>query len=155
MFLAFAISLGLAPLLSGEIGAGVRPTSRRSRLTRIVVSETLIGGLIGFLGRIFFGALETLANAIAMAIGLSSPLAPPTGDEQSPAVASLISLGATMAFFLTDLHIEVLRGLVDPTLRGRSPDCSTRNSVLFRSPIVWPGPSPSRSGSAAPSSSMR
>ena len=111
LFLAFAITLSLAPLLSAEIGpelANAPPFA----LMRTIVSESLIGGLIGFLGRIFFGALETLANAIAMAIGLSSPLAPLSGDEQSPTVASLISLGATMAFFLTDLHIEVLRGLV-------------------------------------------
>ncbi len=111
LFLAFAITLALAPLLSGEIGTELSNAAPFA-LMRTIVSETLIGGLIGFLGRIFFGALETLANAIAMAIGLSSPLAPLSGDEQTPAVASLISLGATMAFFLTDLHLEVLRGLV-------------------------------------------
>jgi flagellar biosynthetic protein FliR len=111
LFLAFAVTLGLAPLLSSEIGpelSGAPPFA----LMKTVVSESLIGALIGFLGRIFFGALETLANAIAMAIGLSSPLAPLSGDEQSPAIASLISLGATIAFFLTDLQFEVLRGLV-------------------------------------------
>lgn len=111
LFLAFAITLGLAPLLIGETGTDLSE-ERPPGLMLIVISESLIGALIGFLGRIFFGALETLANAVAMAIGLSSPLTPPVGDEQSPAVASLISLAATTVFFLTDLHLEVLRGLV-------------------------------------------
>lgn len=111
LFLAFAITLSLAPLLAGEIAPKLSDAPPFA-LLRTIVSESLIGALIGFLGRIFFGALETLANAIALAIGLSSPLAPLSGDEQTPAVASMISLGATMAFFLTDLHVEVLRGLV-------------------------------------------
>jgi flagellar biosynthetic protein FliR len=111
LFLAFSITLGLAPFLSGEIKPELSDAPPFV-LMQTIVSESLIGALIGFLGRIFFGALETLANAIAMAIGLSSPLAPLSGDEQTPAVASLISLGATVAFFLTDLQFEVLRGLV-------------------------------------------
>ncbi len=112
LFLGFAITLGLAPLLSPEVGPKLSEAPPLS-LLRIILTETLLGGLIGFLGRAFFGALETLANAIAMAIGLSSPLAPPPDDsEPLPAVVSLISLGATMLFFLTDLHWEVLRGLI-------------------------------------------
>lgn len=112
LFLALAITLSLAPLLSRESGLELA-NEPPFGLMRIIISESLIGGLIGFLGRIFFGALDTLAGAIAMSIGLSSPLTPPTGDEQSPATAALISLGATTAFFLTDLHFEVLRGLVN------------------------------------------
>lgn len=52
LFLAFAITLSLAPLLSAEIGpelANAPPFA----LMRTIVSESLIGGLIGFLGRIF------------------------------------------------------------------------------------------------------
>ncbi|WP_280951512.1 flagellar biosynthetic protein FliR [Methylocella silvestris] len=112
LFVGFAITLGLTPLLSDEVGPAISAPSP-FLLIRTIISESLIGGLIGFLGRIFFGALDALANAIAMAIGLSSPLAPPADDnEPAPAIVSLISLGALMLFFLTNLHWEVLRGLL-------------------------------------------
>lgn len=111
LFIAFAITLGLTPLLSGEIGAGLSDAPPTA-LMRILLSETLIGSLIGFLGRIFFGALETLAGAIAMAIGLASPIAAPVDEnEPLPAVTSLITIAATMLFFLTNLHWEVIRGV--------------------------------------------
>lgn len=111
LFIAFAITLGLTPLLAGEIGAGLSDAPPAA-LMRILFSETLIGALIGFLGRIFFGALETLAGAIAMAIGLASPIAAPVDEnEPLPAVTSLITIAATMLFFLTNLHWEVIRGV--------------------------------------------
>ncbi|VTZ25668.1 Type III secretion system inner membrane R protein [Methylocella tundrae] len=112
LFLSFGITLGLAPLLSTEIEPKLSE-ARPFALLQIILSESLVGALIGFLGRIFFGALETLASAIAMAIGLSSPLTPPPDDsEPLPAIVSLISLGATVLLFLTNLHWEVLRGLI-------------------------------------------
>jgi flagellar biosynthetic protein FliR len=62
LFLAFAITLGLAPLLSSEIGLSETPPFA---LLQIIGAESVIGALIGYLGRVFFGALETLSNAIA------------------------------------------------------------------------------------------
>jgi len=111
LFIAFSVSLALTPLLMGEIGkslSGVAPVA----LTRLFISETLIGTLIGFLARIFFGALETLAGAIAMAIGLTSALASPIEEgEPLPAITTMITLTAMALIFFTDLHWEILRGL--------------------------------------------
>ncbi len=112
LFLAFAITLALTPLLSGSIEASASEAAPIA-LMLILVSEIGIGALIGVLGRAFFEALATLTNMIAMAIGLASPLKGPMDEsEPSPAVASLVALAATTLFFLTDLHWEVLRGLV-------------------------------------------
>jgi flagellar biosynthesis protein FliR len=48
-----------------------------------------------------------------MSIGLTSVLAGPIEEnEPLPAIATLITLTATALIFLTDLHWEVLRGLV-------------------------------------------
>ena len=61
LFIAFSVTLALTPLLSGEIEkniSGIAPVA----LTRLFLSETLIGTLIGFLARIYFGALETLGG---------------------------------------------------------------------------------------------
>ncbi len=112
LFLGLAITLGLAPLLTKEVDPKLSNASPLS-LFEMTAAEIGIGALIGFLGRIFFSALDTFANAIAMAIGLSSPLTPPPDDSEAlPAVVSLISLGATVLFFLANFHWEVLRGLI-------------------------------------------
>jgi len=76
-------------------------------------SEIVIGVLIGLMGRAFFAALETLTNVIAMTIGIANPLGVSIEEaEPLPAIASLITMAATTLLFLTDLHWEVLRGLV-------------------------------------------
>jgi len=113
LFIAFAITLALTPLFSGVIEKRLNDAAPTA-LVLILFTELVIGALIGFLGRIFFGALETLGSAIATAIGLASPLSTSTDEsEPLPAITALITLGATMLFFLTDLHWEVLRGLID------------------------------------------
>jgi flagellar biosynthetic protein FliR len=113
LFTAIALSLALTPLLLTEthsVPMGVGPIE----LLPLIASETLIGSLIGFLGRLFFAALETLANGIALAIGLSSPLGGPADEtELLPSIASLITLAATVLFFAAELHWEVMRGLVE------------------------------------------
>jgi flagellar biosynthetic protein FliR len=111
LFLAFSATLALAPLLSGQIAKTLSEVAPAA-LIRLFISETLIGALIGFLGRIYFGALETLAGVIAMSIGLTSALAGPMEEsEPVPAITALITLSVTTLIFVADLHWEVLRGL--------------------------------------------
>jgi flagellar biosynthesis protein FliR len=113
LFLAFSVTLALAPLLGRQIAKSLVADASIA-LIRLFISEMLIGALIGFLGRIYFGALETLAGVIATSIGLTSALAGPVEEnEPLPAVTTLIMLAATALIFLTDLHWEVLRGLAD------------------------------------------
>jgi flagellar biosynthesis protein FliR len=112
LFMALAVTLALTPLLSPD----VRPSfihATPMELIRLLLSEVLTGVMIGFLGRIFFAALETLATSIAMSIGLSSALGVPLEEAESlPAISTLITLVATALLFLTDLHWEILRGIV-------------------------------------------
>lgn len=111
LFLAFSITLALTPLLSSKIEKSLEEMTPVA-LTMLFLSETLIGALIGFLARVFFSALETLAGAIAMSIGLSSVLAGAVEEnEPLPSITSLITLTATALIFFTGLHLEVLRGL--------------------------------------------
>ncbi|HEY8007925.1 MAG TPA: flagellar biosynthetic protein FliR [Methylocella sp.] len=111
LFIAISITLALTPLLAGDIEknlSGLAPMA----LTKIFISETLVGAMIGFLGRSFYGALETLGGVIAMSIGLSSALAGPIDEsEPLPAITSLITLTATASIFFSDLHWEILRGI--------------------------------------------
>lgn len=111
LFVAIAVTLALMPILGERMDTRLS-NAMPATLFLLLGSEVAVGALIGLLGRIFFAALETLGNVIAMAIGLSSPLGGPTDDhEPQPSVVSLVTLAATALFFVTELHWEVLRGL--------------------------------------------
>ncbi len=112
LFLCVAISLALTPFLGETIGKIVDNASAFS-LLKLIVSETLIGSLIGLMGRIFFAALETLGTSIAMQIGLANALGVSVEDNEStPSIADFLIFLATTLLFVTDQHLEVIRGLV-------------------------------------------
>jgi len=113
LFIALAASLALAPALLDKIGPEVRSQVPAAMLYSIG-SETLTGLLIGLLGRVYFLALQTLVSGIAMALGLGGmPGAPIDEAEPLPPISSFIMIVATAVLFLSDLHWEFLRGLVE------------------------------------------
>ncbi|TAL78626.1 MAG: flagellar type III secretion system protein FliR [Beijerinckiaceae bacterium] len=113
LFLTVAITLVFVPLLGADV-VKLIDKATPFRLLHIIVTESLIGGMIGFMGRIFFAALETLGSAIAQEIGLSNSLGAPVEDdsESLPTVATFLTLLATTLLFVTDLHWEILRGII-------------------------------------------
>ena len=111
LFLAVNVTLMLSPLLD----AAVRPVVEGATLPviiRAIFSELMIGLVIGLTARVFFLALETMATLIASAIGLSGIAGTSDDGEQVPALVPLITLSATVLFFMTDQHWELLRGLI-------------------------------------------
>ena len=112
LFVALAVTLALAPLLLDKIpdaALGVDPV-----LTlRLIAVESLIGGMIGFLARIFYAGLETLASGAAQMLGFFNPFGVQieAGETLAP-LATLVSLAAMTLMFAADLHWELLRGLV-------------------------------------------
>ena len=113
LYLAVGISLAIAPMLIGSI-TPVIPGNDPLGLLKIIGSELAIGGFIGILARMFFLALETLANAIAMIGGYGSlPGMPIDGFEPMPSMTTIITLTATLLLFVTDQHIEILRAVMN------------------------------------------
>lgn len=113
LFLAIAITLALVPLLAPRVEA-VLPDDSPIAVLSLVFSEGLIGAIIGLMGRMFFLALQFAGASIAMLIGLqNTPDAMIVEAEPVAGVTSLITLTAVVLFFLTDLHWEVLRALVE------------------------------------------
>ena len=112
LFIAIAVTLALSPVLLPVLRTAL-PQLPTPTVVALVISETVIGALIGVMGRVFFLALQFMATAAAMYIGLgTSPGAPVEDAEPLPAFATLITLTATLLFFLTDQHWEVLRALL-------------------------------------------
>jgi flagellar biosynthetic protein FliR len=112
LFIALAVSLALSPLLAGEIQQSL-PDEQLATVFRFIGAELLTGAFIGFLGRAFLAALETLTTLVSMAIGMSNmPGMPIDGTDSLPPVANLFTVTATAMVFITNQHWEILRGLV-------------------------------------------
>ena len=111
LFVAIAVSLALTPLMLARVEPAVASAAPVT-LLGLILSEGLKGVLIGLLGRFFFVALETMAMAISLSIGLASIIGVPMeGDEAMPPLVSIVSVTAVLLVFVTDLHWEVFRGL--------------------------------------------
>lgn len=112
LFIAVSITLALAPLIipvvQGDLSKATVPT-----IVQLIASETLIGGIMGVIARIFFLALQFMGIAASMLMGFSGSGDPPVEEaEPAPAMATLLTLTATVLFFATGLHVEVLRALI-------------------------------------------
>ena len=112
LLIALAVTLSLAPLLLDRApleALGDDPIF----MFRMIVTESLIGWMIGGLGRLFFSALETLAVAAANMLGLVNPFGVQVDPNQSlPPLANVITMAATAVVFVANFHWEIVRGLV-------------------------------------------
>ncbi len=111
LFAAVGATLALAPaLLDKTKVGGLDPIG----MSRLIVGELLAGAVIGVLARLFFSALETLAFASATLLSLANPFGVEVDQsQQSPPLATLITLGATTMIFVADLHWQIVIALID------------------------------------------
>ena len=106
------MTLTLAPLLIERV-PGAALTDDPILLLKVIAVESAVGGMIGFLSRIFYFALEAMATAAATMLGFSNPFGfQLEGGEMLAPLATLISLAAMALLFAADLHWELLRGLI-------------------------------------------
>lgn len=111
LFTAVAVTMALLAFLWDRIFPFV--DARPSILAPMIVSELLVGGLIGALTRLYMEAMRFIGTAIAMLMGFNSMggTAIEEADPQGP-LAALISLSALLLLFVFDFHLEVIRALV-------------------------------------------
>jgi flagellar biosynthetic protein FliR len=143
LFIALVVTLSLTPLLVSQLKPLVVDQSPMNVL-RLTLAELGTGILIGFIGRLFFAALQTIATAITNALGLGGlPGTIPDDGDASPTLVTLFTLTATVLLFATDQHWELLRGLVDsyrtiPVGRGSSAGWrSSTSPTSSRLPSSW------------------
>jgi flagellar biosynthetic protein FliR len=111
LFVAVAVTLALTPLLLATVNTAV-PDQSPAAVLRVIVSETLIGGMIGMIGRLFYMALQFMAVGAAQLAGFSALGTPVEDAEPAPTLATFVTLTATVLLFATDQHWEVLRALL-------------------------------------------
>jgi len=112
LFIAMASTLVMSPVLLPALKTSV-PDLAPPIVAGLILSETATGALIGLMGRFFFLALQFMATAVTQFVGFAPmPGAPIDDTEPLPAMAALITVTATVLFFLTDQHWEVFRALL-------------------------------------------
>ncbi len=112
LFIALAISLALTPLLLPTMNTVV-PGLSPPQVMRLIFSETLVGLLIGLIGRCFYVALQFMVVAASQFAGFGAPGGTPIEDpEPVPTFATFVTLTATVLLFVTDQHWEILRALI-------------------------------------------
>ncbi len=112
LFVALAVTLTLTPLLLERVPSAALGDDPILTF-KVIAVESLVGGMIGFLARIFYLALEALVTGAATMLGFANPFGfQIEGDETMSPLATLISLAAVALLFAADLHWELLRGLV-------------------------------------------
>lgn len=114
LFVGFAITLALAPILIDSVKARLGPDAAPATILPLIFAELATGFLIGFLARLFFAALQTITVAISQAIGLGAlPGTVMEESEQMPAITTLFAVTATVILFASDLHLEMVKGLLE------------------------------------------
>jgi flagellar biosynthetic protein FliR len=112
VLVAIAATLALSPVLLPTVQAALTKTGQSLPL-RLIMTEITIGAMIGLLGRYFYMALEFMGTAVASSIGFGSlPGTPIEHTDPIPALSSVLTLTATVLFFITDMHLEVIRALI-------------------------------------------
>lgn len=113
LFLAVAISLAFVPMLYQGMEELARKADVASFVT-MILAEVMTGATIGLLVRIYFLALQSMATAIAQAIGVATmPGISVDDDEQLPTIATLFAFTAMTLMFISDQHLELIRGLFE------------------------------------------
>lgn len=113
LFASLGVTLALAPALLDRTVALAMQASD-VEIVLLILRESVVGGVIGLLGRALFAALETMCVAAAMATGFGNAFGARVDEGESmPELASLVMFAAVTLFFITDGHAEVVRALAD------------------------------------------
>lgn len=111
LFVAVAATLALLINMSDQVIPHTR--QQPAGLVVLVISETLIGGLIGLMARFYVLALQFTASSISMMIGFNGGMGHAIEESEPQAtLASLISFSALLVLFVLNFHHEIIKAIV-------------------------------------------
>lgn len=111
LFAAVAVSFALLAHLWDYLIPVV--SDEPATLLLIVVSEVLLGALIGLVARFYVLAVQFIGAAIAMMGGFGGMGGPAIEEpDPQPALGAIISLSALLLLFIFNFHHEMIRALV-------------------------------------------
>jgi flagellar biosynthetic protein FliR len=110
LYLALALALAAAP---GVLDGATLKTAQGGLLLAFVLAECFVGAAIGLVCRIYVAALEFMMSAVSNYVGLNGLAAGIDNEEPAPALATLITLSATLLILLLDFHHVLIRTVLD------------------------------------------
>ena len=112
LFISIAVSIGLAPLLLAPVMKSL-PDTNLDRVFLLITTELMTGITIGFIGRIFMTALETMGSYAAMFMNLAAMGGSSLeSNDALPPMVNIISMTAIVMIFISGLHWQLISGLV-------------------------------------------
>lgn len=113
LFLAVAFSLAIAPLVKDQI-VPLLENITNSKLFLLICSESILGALMGASVQVFFLALHFVASVVSLALGFQAQKSFGIVDNSSGGILeNFFSVAAIILFFAMDMHMAVLKGLVN------------------------------------------
>lgn len=111
LVVGLAISFLMTPVLAGNL-PGLPPTMLG--LSLMLMAEIVIGALIGTIGRVLTGALQTAGTLVALFSSMANALIrDPISEQQSSMVANFFGNVGVLLIFITDMHHLMLQAMVD------------------------------------------
>ena len=108
---ALVAALALAPVLGGRFGP--QPTEILP-LAGILISEILIGLIIGASARLFMSALAVAGSVAGMTTGLSfAQQLDPTAQENGATIGVFLGLTGVVLLFASGLHLALFRAAAE------------------------------------------
>lgn len=108
--LAFVLALLLTPIISDKIAT---PPSETMALAAIIILEIIIGLLMGFVGKLVFGAFEFAAHLVSSQMGFSlAGMIDPSTQAHTTAFGTIAQMIALMVLLGVDGHYWFLGAAV-------------------------------------------
>ena len=113
LLFAVSVTLVLAPVVP-PAARDLDPGANFLVLARACLCELAVGISMGLLGRAFIAMIEFLATVASIGIGMANPfgLALEQG-EVLPPLATFIGVCASALVFATDLHLQIIAGILE------------------------------------------
>ncbi|MBX9682590.1 MAG: flagellar biosynthetic protein FliR [Hyphomicrobium sp.] len=107
LLLALALAIALTPLFTDDLRQTL--TAAAANPFAVIMTETAMGLLIGFLIRLFFLALDFAALAVGNFIGYGSVFSMSIeGHDAASPIGAIMTLPAMALFFILDQHLKVI-----------------------------------------------
>lgn len=106
LYLALVIAIAIAPV----VGLGAHRSSD-VMLLRMIISESLVGFVIGAIARLLIDSIEFFGSAISNYIGLSGISGGFDDGHPQPAIAMLLSTTALLLLIIMDFPLHLISSL--------------------------------------------
>ena len=111
LLIALTVSFVVAPVLIPTLPV---PPATALGLGLLLISEIIIGGFFGALGRVVMGALHTAGTVVSYTASLANAFVQdPIAEQQGSILSGFLTTVGIVVVFVTDMHHLMLRAVAE------------------------------------------